>query len=106
MPLLHSGKENDGLHRAHEPVQAKEMLLRDLGYWNMDYFAKVHQAQAYFLTRFKYGTKAIFIKNKPDNFIKIVLEDYIQKVLKSASNEMWEWDIYLGKAKLPVRLWI
>lgn len=101
-PILHSGKENDASHTNHYPVQAGEMIIRDLGYWNMKYFSEVHQQKAYFLTRFKYNTKAIFLRDEAGNFLKIDLETYIKKVL--TNQQIAEWEIYLGKDKLPVRM--
>ena len=103
-PIFHSGKEHDALHRSHYPLKAGEMIIRDLGYWNMSYFTEVHQSQAYFLTRFKYGTKAIFMKDKAGQFLQIDLETYLKTVVRSNETKVWEWNIYLGKDKIPLRM--
>lgn len=104
VPILHGGNQNDALHKSHYPIKANEIIIRDLGYWNMEYFTKVDQSDAYFLTRFKYGTKAVFIKDIHSKFQRIDLNTYIKKVIKVGQNKPMEWQVYLGKDKLAVRM--
>lgn len=83
-----------------EQIQTEGLYLRDLGYYGIDYFKKIDQAGAYYLSRAK--TNATFYeKDDKGGYQRIELSEYLPD--QGASKELI--GIYLGsKKKLAVRL--
>ena len=103
LAYLHSGKDNDNQYRELHPIKANELIVRDLGYWNQSYFAKVHQSGAYFLSRFHYSTKKVLVKDKAGKLIATPIIDIIKNFLKTSS-KLKSLTVYIADEKTPVRL--
>lgn len=49
------GKRNDTsyLDSIEKNIESCSLYIKDLGFWNTKHFGKIHQAEAYFITRYK-----------------------------------------------------
>lgn len=100
---LGDGGQHDNSYTfgASETIQEGGLYLRDLGYYDFDYFDALAQAGSYFLSRAK--TNATFYtKTADDSYERLVLEDMCVD-----SDELKDLPlVYLGcgKKKLAVRL--
>jgi len=77
-----------------------DLVLRDLGYWSLKVFQLIDWMNAFFLTRFRYGTN-VYDKNTGEQID-------LAKVLgtaKKQGQQVVELQVYVGKkVKLPARL--
>jgi hypothetical protein len=82
-----------------QQLHPKELVMRDLGFYKLDFFARIAQGGAYFLSRYKTGTNLY-----PDVQGKepINLQRLIKKIPAGQSKELL---VYAGnKQRLPCRL--
>ena len=80
-------------------VQTGDLVIRDLGYWNLSVFRKILSKGAFFLTRYRYGTH-IF----DEQARQIELAQYLKKSYKSGQLIV-DKPVLVGKAEqLPARL--
>jgi hypothetical protein len=77
-----------------EDLQPGDLIIRDLGYLVLGVLRQIHQAGAYFLSRWRYGLLVLL----PDSGQKA---DLLQLFGQS---QLWEGAVVLGREKLPVRL--
>jgi hypothetical protein len=81
-------------------VQARDLLLRDLGYFKLDALSKIEEKGAFFLSRLLPGVD-VYLDNQKDA-TAIDLAGYLDK--NHAQQSVIDLDVYLGKEKLPCRL--
>lgn len=82
-----------------EHLQPKELLIRDLGFYKLEVFARIAQAGSYFLSRYKTGTNLYSTVDGPE---QIDLGKLVKKIPAGASKE---WIVYAGsEQRLPCRL--
>ncbi len=103
---LHPSNEQDltDAHQTRSSVMFSELIIRDLGYSNLDVFEYIIQSEAYFLSRLKYN---INVYEKKGN--EFVLLDFgkIEEHLRITNQTFIEKNVYIGETKkLPVRLLI
>jgi hypothetical protein len=91
---LHPASEND--YQAGEKsladLQKKELLIRDLGFYKLDCFARIVEREAYFLSRYKTGTNlyARIDDHHPINllaFVKAIPEGQSRQLTVYAGSE-------------------
>jgi len=77
-------------------VKFGELIIRDLGYTNLDVFEQIIQSEAYFLSRLKYN---INVYEKKGN--EFVLLDFgkIEKHLRETNQTFIEKNVYIGETK-------
>lgn len=99
---LGSFRHNDQSHSGAimEFLEAGDLVLRDMGYWSLKVFQQIVARQAYFLSRFRYGTN-LYDAQSGEQLDLI-------KLLKRSRNRQLSYldmNIKLGKkAQLPCRL--
>lgn len=82
-----------------EHLQPKELLIRDLGFYKLEAFARIAQSGAYFLSRYKTGTNLYM---SADGSEQINLSSFIKKIRAGESKELL---VYAGsEQRLPCRL--
>lgn len=97
---LKSGKENDNVEKLEVVPQA--LYLRDLGYFDLQYLAKLEQEKAFYVSRIKCTTHLFTKCEKTGDFIALDLGDLSKKMRE---NEQREIEVYVGKdQKLKSRL--
>lgn len=69
---VQSFRDNDQKHAKQilSIVQAKDLVLRDLGYWSLRVMQKIASASAFFLSRYKYGTALLNQQGQPIDLVK------------------------------------
>ena len=77
------------------PLQATDLVIRDLGYFVLEVFKQIHEKGAYFLSRFRYGLAVAL----PASQGRVSLLQTLQQ-----SGPLWDQPVLLGAEKLPVRL--
>jgi hypothetical protein len=95
-----AGKRNDTtyLNSIERNIEPRSLYIKDLGFWSTGHFGKIHQAEAYFVTRYKV----------PNNvYCKVgealtVLD--LQVILKDIEQPTVIEDLFLGEDQIPVRL--
>lgn len=100
--VLASGRQSDGgINNEHElELHRNDLLIRDLGYWNIRQLTAYHQAGIYFLSRLK--SDASLSKQMPDGeWQGVEIEDLLPKNQEHVCHELG-----LGKKKMPVRVWV
>ena len=81
-------------------VEKNDLLIEDLGYFNIERFKQIAKRGAYFLSRFRFG-RVVFIKNKD----QYVVFDLLKEEKKMKPGEIRQFDVWIDrKEKLPVRL--
>lgn len=94
--LADARRHDQALLGEHRPVQAGELILRDLGYFNLDIFSALNQSQAYWLSYYKLGTVITLDGETAIDLLKILPEEV---------GSTLDMSIYLGKEqRLPARL--
>lgn len=96
-PHLVDGRthDNKASKTYHDPFHSNGLYLRDLGYWHLDTFAKMEEAKAFWLSRYKTST-SLWVAGHCLTIGQLLLQK---------SSDLYEADILLGKRhKLPARL--
>lgn len=94
--LADARRHDQRLLGEHQPVQAGELILRDLGYFNLDIFSALNHLPAYWLSYYKQGTVITLDGKAAIDLLKILPE---------AVGSTLDQPIYLGKDEcLPARL--
>jgi hypothetical protein len=97
---LKSGKESDNGEKL--AVIPKALYLRDLGYFDLQYLAKLAQEKAFYVSRIRCTTHLYTKCEKTGDFIALNLGDLSKKMRE---NEQREIEVYVGKdQKLKSRL--
>lgn len=95
MTLMEGCRSDQGFTQYFEAIEKGALYLQDLGYFKLSSFAKIHQHDAYFVSRHLYSAALLDEKNQ-----KIDLYKCLDK-----SGLFFERDVFLGeKEKVPVRL--
>ncbi len=85
-----------------ENIQAGDLILRDLGYFNLNIFENITKNDAYYISKLNANVSVFTFKNNkytPLNF-KQLYQEINQKNIKTM-----ELDVYIGKdKKMPTRL--
>lgn len=101
--FITDGVATDGNYKlgAKEIIEPLGLYLRDLGYYDLDYFNKIAKEGAYFLSRSKTNAAYSFL-NENGKYTRINIEDYLPQEgqTKQLNNIYIGW----GKKKLKVRL--
>lgn len=85
-----------------EMIEPGSLLLRDLGYFNMDVLEKIGKRQAYFISRLK--PKVKIYEYKEGGYLPMDVEK-IHRQMKHGRLAYQELNVYIGEEKkLPVRL--
>jgi len=95
--VLQPGKEPDQKFDAYlEEVQAGSLNINDLGYFVLENLETIDEADAYYISRYLFGTTLLTPDEEKINW---------GRMLKNASGQPFEMDILLGaEKKLPCRL--
>ena len=81
-------------------LEKNDLIIEDLGYFNIDRFKQIAKRRAYFLSRFRFG-RVVFKKHK-DEYVAI---DLLKEEKKMKSGEIRQFQVWIDrKEKLPVRL--
>ena len=115
---LGPGKNNDKTYGTIclETVEAGDLCLRDLGYFDLGDLQAIHEKQAYYISRLKLNTR-IYIKNpEPEYFNNGTLKkqtEYIQLDMAQMMSDLTPGETmeipeaYIGQnQKLPARVMI
>lgn len=100
--VLAAGRQSDsGVKNEHElELHRNDLLIRDLGYWNIRQLTEYQQAGIYFLSRLK--SDASLSKQMPDGeWQGVEIEDLLPENQEHLCHELG-----LGKKKMPVRVWV
>lgn len=95
-----TGKQNDNLEK---PLAvSKSLVLRDLGYFDLTYLAKLHSDGAFFVSRVKCNTYLYTKDTETGAFLPLDLTKLSKKM---SENEQLDMGIWVGKkTKFPARL--
>lgn len=98
---IYEGKQPDQAlaKRILEIVKEGDLIIRDLGYFNLEVFRQMSEIGAFFLSRLPSHVK-VFLS--PSDVKPIELSSYLNKKYKHLSNI--EIQVWVGDKKLPVRL--
>ncbi|MCP4137889.1 MAG: IS4 family transposase, partial [bacterium] len=78
-------------------IKKNDLVITDLGYWTLNMFKKIHEKEAFFVSRL--STQAnLYLKDK-NEFVKFEYVDYLKKCNKNSL----EFDTYLSN-KLKIRV--
>jgi hypothetical protein len=73
--VVEPGRSSDGQSpEAEEPVKPGSLIIRDLGYFALDWFARLGQAGAYWISRWQQGTTVLDRAGQPLELLKFVQE--------------------------------
>lgn len=99
---LQSYREVDQKHAGAilQVLQAGNLVIRDLGYWALEVFRLIIDKQAYFLTRYKYGTICMDADSKE----RIDLLQVLKKLDRNGIQVLDRCVLLGKKERLPVRL--
>lgn len=95
-----AGKRNDTtyLDSIERNIEPNSLYIKDLGFWSTGHFSKIHQAEAYFVTRYKV----------PNNMYckvgEVITVLDLQVILKDIEQPTVIEDLFLGGDQIPVRL--
>ena len=82
-----------------DSVQKSDLVIRDMGYWSLKVFAELLKKQAYFLTRYRYGTHLFDSDGQPINLVKKLNTCWSKK------QTIFQASVFVGsEIRLPVRL--
>lgn len=106
---LSNARESDKTFadRHMDSIEAGDLILRDLGYYNIDSYLKIEQRQAFYISRLK-PQIAIYQKVSEDIYKPLSWSTILQRIKKSG-NSCFDQGVYIGKEqKHAVRLmaWI
>ena len=95
--LLEAGRASDAKSPISElPLPAGSLSIYDLGYFSLERFARVEQAEGYWLSRLQHGTTVCDAAGKP-----VVLRKFLGK---NARRGVVDVPVQLGEKQLPCRL--
>jgi hypothetical protein len=95
--LLEPGRASDAKSPITElPLPAGSLSIFDLGYFSVDRFLRVEQAEGYWLSRLQHGTAVCDAAGKP-----VVLRKFLSKNRKRGVVDL---HVQLGEKRLPCRL--
>lgn len=95
--LLEPGRASDAKSPLTEiPVPAGGLSIFDLGYFSLERFARVEQAEGYWLSRLQHGTTVCDAAGNP-----VALRKFLGK---HAERGIVDMPVQLGKQRLPCRL--
>lgn len=98
--VLRHGRQADSSMKLPKQIEGKSLWLRDLGYWKYADFKRIKEAQAYFISRLKFGTKVYLSEDKDAQCI-----DLLSLIKKIKCNRVKDFQVFIGlKARVPVRL--
>lgn len=81
-------------------LEKNDLIIEDLGYFNIERFKQIAKRKAYFLSRFRFG-RVVFRKHK-DQYIEF---DLLKEEKKMKPGEIRQFQVWIDrKEKLPVRL--
>lgn len=93
------GKRNDVEYIQNcPPIKPKDLIIKDLGYYQHNHFKTIAEGGGYFISRFKSKTN-LYKKNETGSFEKVSLDD-----LFAGNKGLDSKCLYLGEEKLPVRV--
>jgi Transposase DDE domain len=73
--VVEPGRCSDGQNQeAEDPVRSGSLVIRDLGYFCLDWFQKLGQAGAYWISRWQQGTTVYDRDGRPLDLLKFVQE--------------------------------
>lgn len=99
---VQSYRDNDQKHAPDiVPIlQAKDLVIRDLGYWTLNSLAQIMAQQAYVLSRYRYGAYVYHAQSGQ----QIELHKHLRACRRKGIS-VWDQWVVLGKeAQLPVRI--
>ena len=94
------GKRNDTtyLGSIEKNIEPGSLYIKDLGFWSTSHFGHIHQADAYFITRYKVPNR---LCRKVDGvFVALDLPAALQGIEQTTVME----ELFLGDNQIPVRL--
>lgn len=115
---IFDAKNSDGkyLDIIEQSVEAKDLLIKDLGYYSLKHFKKIEKLNSYYVSRLKLST-AVYTKNlfpkkfkttgnieKETEYIRV---DLLEESRKLKENQIKELTVYIGGegySKLQTRL--
>lgn len=85
-----------------ESIGWGDLILRDLGYYSVDSYAKIEQQKAFYVSRLK---SQVGIYQKQSNvYVKLSWKDILQQIQESKNDHFDQW-VYIGtEQKHPVRM--
>lgn len=97
---LGCGRKNDAeyLQTCSVPISPKDLVIKDLGYYQHKYFNTIAQLNAYFISRYKSGAN-LYSKKAGGKW-----EAQSMATLLSKTRGIYSLHLFLGQEKLPVRL--
>lgn len=93
------GKATDAYFLDQTPIEleAGDLILRDLGYLRHQELSRIHQAGAYFISKYKSRTN-LYERLHDGQFQKVDLEAWLNKVSSPRCRHL-----FYGKTKIPIR---
>ena len=83
-----------------QDLRKNDLRMEDLGYFKIDRFRKIQEAEAYYLSRLKFGVNVYILKQ--GNYEQL---DILKLIGKMKHGEILSLQVYLGeKEKFPTRL--
>ena len=92
--------QNDSIATLSQ-IEAKDLIIRDLGYINIKLLKGILSKDASFLSRLNSGTQ---VYEKKDDKYKVVDFEQIRREMKKNGQETIEMYVYIGSDKLKVRM--
>lgn len=100
---IQSYRDNDQKHAPQivSRLCPQDLVIRDLGYWSLNAMVAVCKAEAFVLTRYKYGVN---LYSSPETLKSMDLHKTLQKA-KYNQIQLVEIQVFVGlKQRLPLRL--
>lgn len=83
-------------------IEKGDLILRDLGYYNINSYLEIEQRQAFYVSRLK--PQIAVYEKKGDDYIVLPWSDILKRIEKNRIDHFDEW-VYIGREqKHPVRL--
>ena len=94
-----SVNDADYLQEIEKEIVHGALYIKDLGFWRYSHFQRIHQEQAYFITRYKTNTQVFGTDKSGSEVLPI------QALLPYATQGQYECEGFVGtKEKVPVRI--
>lgn len=97
--LLNREGVNSYRSMAVPALQKNDLLIEDLGYFNIKRFQAIEKQAAYFLSRLFFGFRVYVKKENEYEPLDLLAEEQ-----KMQAGELRQYQVYLGEEKLAVRL--
>lgn len=96
---LGCGRRNDGeyLEKCEASISAKDLLIKDLGYYQHKHFSNIAHCEAYFISRYKSGAN-LYSKGATGEWKKESMTELLSK-----NPGIYSHHLFLGEEKLPIR---